>query len=106
MDLVYTLVFKNNKVKIGRASECEVQIPDIYLAISRCHAFLSRNRRGVSIADASECHTYLRGRELIGGEIYPLKDGDVIRLADVFQLVFLEPNTFYSLEFGELSKPK
>jgi hypothetical protein len=79
------LVFDTQEVSIGRATENDVQAR--YPEVSRRHALLSRNGNQSSIQNLStSSQTLVNGSP---AQSHTLKDGDVIRIAEI-ELTFRE----------------
>ena len=63
----------------GRDADCRIDAP----AVSRRHALIDRDDRGLFITDLESTNgTWVNGRRLPSGRQSPLSDGDRVRLAD------------------------
>ena len=73
----------NSSISIGRAPDCQVQVPQGTKGISRRHCSLSNQAAGWSITDLNSTYgTWMGdGRKLVPGVAQPLHHGDVIYLA-------------------------
>ncbi|WP_461536319.1 type VI secretion system-associated FHA domain protein [Spongorhabdus nitratireducens] len=77
-----SICLPDNGGTIGRAADCQVQLPDSQHRLSRHHAAVSRSGEGYLIMDTSTNGLYLNdsGRALGRGNRIQLQDGDVIRI--------------------------
>ncbi|NTV37253.1 MAG: FHA domain-containing protein [Anaerolineaceae bacterium] len=82
-------------VTLGRESMCDIVIPD--RQVSRYHARLTISEKGVTLEDlGSKNGTYCNGKMI--QELIYLKDGDVLQIALVQQIVFLSSDSTMPLD--------
>jgi DNA-binding winged helix-turn-helix (wHTH) protein len=82
---------------IGRDSECDVVIPD--RQVSRYHARVTITKDGVQVEDlGSKNGTFLNGR--VVQEPAFLLDGDLVQIALVQKIVFLNSDATLPMDFG------
>ncbi len=89
-------VLDQDRVTIGRASDCEIVLPK--RQVSRYHAMIERGETHYTVRDLdSKNGTYVNG-EGVGAEPYPLKDGDEIQIALYAKLGFVGADATVPLE--------
>ena len=90
-------VLDQDRVTIGRASDCEIVLPK--RQVSRYHAMIERGEAHYTVRDLdSKNGTYVNGEE-VGREPYPLKDGDEIQIALYVKFGFVGADATVPLEF-------
>ena len=82
------LEFRPGTQVIGRQPGCELRIDDGF--VSRRHAIVLRDRDASWLEDAGSANgTSLNGEQLLSGERWPLRSGDVVRIGRI-DLVYLD----------------
>ncbi len=90
-------VLDRDRVTIGRASDCEIVLPE--RQVSRYHARIDRGASGYTVRDLqSKNGTFVNGKQ-IGAEPEPLNDGDEIQIALAGKFGFVGADATVPLEF-------
>jgi pSer/pThr/pTyr-binding forkhead associated (FHA) protein len=89
-------VLDQDRVTIGRAPDCEVQLPK--RQVSRYHARIERDDGGYLLRDlGSKNGTFVNGKE-VRGEPCRLKDGDELQIALYIKMGFVGADATVPLE--------
>lgn len=92
------LVFRDqDEIVLGRGEEVSLSLSDFDLTvgsevplISRRHAVIRRGEWGFTIEDLSSTNgTWVNGMELKPGQVYLLRNGDQLKLAEQYMFVYL-----------------
>lgn len=71
------------KVRVGRALDCDIVIPDESDNVSRQHLVISFNLfGGMKLSDTSSNGTYINGRRMLKGTSIPVTPADEVKLGD------------------------
>ncbi len=90
-----------NGGSIGRATSCDIRLPDQSKRISRIHGEFKRTESGYSFVNKGKNTPQLNGKSMSLNKEYPLNDGDIINLEKYSMLV----STLVSNNGNNNSKP-